>query len=182
MSSVPASLARVAATSFDDYSPALVAAAVNDLRPLGAAAALAAIRGAGTSVPPPPGATGLLWAARVLFDLPDGVAFPRVRLGTPVVAPPRELAEIPRFPVLLEQDVPFLLVRGYELAGLPESLDDHLAVYDDAGTVREAALDPAAPSADLERAVLARWAAAHAGATAPDVADLVAAQLARLRG
>lgn len=175
-------LARVAATSFHDYSPALVADAVNDLRPLGRETALQRIRAAGTLVPPPPDATGLLWVARVLFDVPPGTAFPPVRLGAPNVAPPRKPAALPRFPIVIYRDIPFLVVRGYVLGGLPEGLNDHLAFYGDHGTVRRVPLSPVPSSANLEREFISHWEVAYHGEPAPNVADIIRAQIERLRG
>jgi hypothetical protein len=175
-------LAEVAATSFDDYSPRLVASAVNDLRPLGRDEALQRIRAAGAQVPPPPDATGLLWVARTLFDLPPGIAFPPVRLGAPDISPPRDPAALPRFPVAIYRDIPFLLVRGYVLSGLPEGLDAHLAFYADQGTVRAVDLSPPPADADLVGQFMSHLQNAYGAEAAPPVTDVITAQIERLGG
>ena len=47
-------------------------------------------------------------------------------LGAAVPAPPGDLRTTPRFPVILLDDVPLVLVGGYRLGGLPEPLAMHL--------------------------------------------------------
>ena len=175
-------LAEVAATSFHDHSPRLVADAVNDLRPLGGEGALQRIRAAGAQVPPPPDATGLLWVARTLFDLPSETPFPPVRLGAPDVTPPRDPVALPRFPIVIYRDIPFLVVRGYVLSGLPEGLDAHLAFYADHGTVRPVDLSPPPSSAGLVGEFISHLREAYRGESTPDVTDIITAQIERLAG
>jgi hypothetical protein len=172
-------LARAARLSFGDYSPAAVVEAVEELRAAGRDEALARLEAAIQDAPPPPDATGLLWVMRVLFDVPADVGFPPVLLGEPDVPPPPDPGALPRFPIAIFRDVPFLVVRGYALGGLPEPVEAHTAYYREHGTI---AADPLAPvvSLDLERDFLRAWPALYAPDEAPDVSDLIGAQVRRL--
>jgi len=175
-----AALTLAAATGFDDYSPSLVVAAVNELVGVSREAAVERIGAAAADVPPPPDCTGLLWVMRVLFDLAPGVEFPPVPLGSPSVPPPSDRRALPRFPIDVFRDVPFLVVRGYALAGLPQGLEDHIAFYAKFGVQRAAALSPAPGDEHLEREFLSHWVAAYGDERAPDIADVIKAQMARL--
>ena len=171
-------LDKVATMRVEDYDPVIVVEAVNALQPLGQAKALEAIdaylaaRRKGESSP------GLFWLLRVLFDVPAGAAFPPVRLGQPDVAPPASVALLPRFPIVIVDDVPLLVVSGYMLGGLPEPVESHVAYFRAHGVIRAAPLAPAAATADVEADFARVWRAAY-GADAPDVSAHVRAQLAR---
>jgi hypothetical protein len=174
-------LARVARTSFDDYSPRLVVDAVNALQALGRAAALEHVAAIADDVPPPPDATGLLWVLRVLFEVPTPPGHPPVALGEPDVPLPPRPEALPRFPIVLAGDVPFLTVRGYTLAGLPEGIEPHLDFYRSAdAAIRAAPLAPASGPA-AEDDFMRQWQAAYGSGSAPPVDDLLALQLDRLR-
>lgn len=134
-------LERAAARGFDDYDPYEAAAAVNELHPLGKEGALAAVEQAHAGGD----AIGLFWVLRVLFDVPDG-RFPPVRLGEPTIPPPEDDA-LPRFPIVLVQELPLLVVRGYTLAGLPEDVGVHVDYYRAHGELRPG---PLAPGDDAE--------------------------------
>ena len=73
---MPGELDRLAATTFEDYSPSLVVNVVNDLIRLSREDVLERITAAAARVPPPPECTGLLWLIRVLFDVPARLSFP----------------------------------------------------------------------------------------------------------
>jgi hypothetical protein len=174
-------MARVAATSFADYSPALVIEAVNALRPLGRDAALEHVAAAAADAAPPPDATGVLWVLRVLFDVAIPPGHPPVQLGTPDVPAPTRPDALPRFPIVLAGDVPFLVVSGYVLAGLPEGVEPHLDFYRrERAEIRKASLVPMSGSA-VEEEFTREWQGAYAGGPVPALDDLVALQLERLR-
>lgn len=166
--------------SFGDHSPGLVVAAVNDLIGAGKDSALEQLAAARSTAPAPPDATGVLWVLRVLFDVPPGMAFPTVALGTPVPAPPPDPATLPRFPIDIVCDVPFLVVRGYLLAGVPQDVEDHLAFFAEYGRLRDSPLSPAAGDERLEHAFDSHWATVYDDEPAPDITDIVRAQIARL--
>jgi hypothetical protein len=169
-------LARAAATSFDDYSARLVADAVNELLEHGRDGALRMIRSAATAAPPPPDATGLLWVMRALFELPEGTPFPRVRLGSPSPPAPPDAGTLPRFPIVIAAGAPLLAVRGYDLGGLPQGVEPHLEYYAAYGAVRSGSL---IRGEDAEREFGEAWRRAYAPDDAPPVLDLIRAQLRR---
>jgi len=53
------------------------------------------------------------------------------------------LTTFPRFPIVLIDDIPLLLVVSYILGGLPESVDNHLAYFESNGLIRTELLEPA---------------------------------------
>jgi hypothetical protein len=172
-------LDRLAATSFDDYSPLLVAGVVNDLLGMRREDVLGRIAVAAAGVPPPPECTGLLWLMRVLFDLPPGLSFPTVRLGSPSVPPPRRGNALPRFPIDIFEDVPFLVVPGYVLGGLPQGVEEDISFFAEYGMMRETALCPAKGNTQLMEEFISHWRGAYGGEVAPDISSLVADQMAR---
>ena len=120
-------LDHASSSSFATYNPGRIVQAVNDLIPLGKEEALASIAGyyeaADRQADP---RQGLFWVLRVLFDVPAEPGYhPPVRLGAPRPAAPEDLRTIPRFPIMLIEDIPLLMVTSYILGGLPE-VDSHL--------------------------------------------------------
>jgi len=75
----------------------------------------------------------VLPVARLLFNGPPFV------LGAGDISPP-EGKEWPLFPIVVVQDLPFMLVSGYILAGRGQSADEYLRGT--AGSLREAPLAP----------------------------------------
>ncbi len=177
---MPGELDRLAATTFEDYSPSLVVNVVNDLIRLSREDVLERITAAAARVPPPPECTGLLWLIRVLFDVPARLSFPPVRLGSPLVPPPPNPNTLPRFPIDIFEDVPFLVVPGYILGGLPQSVEEHIAFFSDNGRVREVALAPAKGDDQLIQGFLSHWDEAYGSSAAPDISSIVVNQVALL--
>lgn len=134
-------LQRASSASFDSYDPGAVVAAVNALIPLGKDAALARLDGliARQDLGRDPH-HGLFLVLRVAFD---AAAHPPVRLGGSQPPPPPSPGALPRFPILVVDDLPLLLVTGYTLRGLPEPVTVHLAYYRQHGTLRTSPLAPA---------------------------------------
>lgn len=110
---------------------------------------------------------GLFAVIRALVQIPDPGApvppFPGVlhpgslrppALGAPVPAQPDDLHQVPRWPVVLLEDVPLVLVQGYMLGGQPEPLSMHLAGLEGA-TWRTEPLAPG--SAGQLRYLLEHW-------------------------
>lgn len=63
---------------------------------------------------------------RVLFDVPSSGAFPDLQAGRPLPYVRTDLKLIPRFPIALADDIPILLVSGYEMSGRPYSVESDL--------------------------------------------------------
>lgn len=175
------SLDRVSAMQFDDYDPSLVIEAVNALQPLGKERALEEIdaylenQGRGKE------SYGLFWVLRVLFDVPGEAGFPPVRLGQPTQPAPANASALPRFPIVMVRDVPFLVVRGYMLGGMPEPVEAHVVYFREHGTIRAAPLAPGpAPAGELEDELAQRWREAYAAAPGAETLGWIREQLARL--
>ncbi len=163
---------------YRDFRPRLLIDAVEELRPLGKEKALERIEAAARARP---GDVGLFWVLRVLFDPPPGERLPDVRLGRPAIDPPADPDALPRFPIIVVDDVPLLVIRGYALAGKAEPLSAHIDWYRRHGRLREAPLRPSA-DADAVRDHLAEaWRAAYGGdGRLDEVLQTVEPQLASL--
>jgi hypothetical protein len=131
----------------DEYDPLSTVRIVNALQPLGKERALEAVssylRGRRTR------RQGLFLVLRALFAVPDPPGYmPRVHIGR-THPEPRDPRRAPRFPLLLVDDVPLMLVRGYTLAGYPEPVLHHVDEFRRWGVFRNKPLEPAARSLDL---------------------------------
>lgn len=136
------------------YNPREVIRAVNLLQPLGKEKSLAAIdeflRVA--SHFHDSGREGVFLVLRTLFDVPaDPGYMPPMLVGAPTPAEPDGHSLLPRFPIAIEGDIPFLLVEGYSLAGFPEQPESHVAYFRKHGQVRAKPLAPSdRPFVELE--------------------------------
>jgi hypothetical protein len=168
-------LQRASSSDFTAYDPTAVIEAVNALIPLGKAGALAALDKfiAGRDLARDPH-QGLFLVMRVLFD---AAPHPPLRLGGSRLNPPDPATALPRFPILMVEDVPLMLVDAYELAGLPEQLSTHLDYYLQHGELI-APLRPA--KVDRRAAFVQRFQQAYG--VPPDRAEIdhIDAQLGRL--
>ena len=157
-SNVLETLDRASFSSLESYNPERIVHAVNTLLPLGKKEALASIAGyyesADRQADP---RQGLFWVLRVLFEIPAEPGYhPPVRLGAPRPAAPDDLRTLPRFPIVLIEDIPLLMVTSYILGGLPETVDSHLELFERDGLMRSGLLRPATDledDNDLERIV-----------------------------
>lgn len=136
------------------HDPLRVIQAVNALQPLGKDTALAVLDEylRVSSWLDDPGREGVFLVARVLFDAPVGEALPPMRVGAPHPEP-ADMTAVPRFPLVIVDDIPLALVRGYSLGGQAEAPEVHLRWCRDRGVLRGAPLRPPdAPLAAVERA------------------------------
>lgn len=139
------------------FDPLRVIQAVNALQPLGKADALAVIDEflRVSSVLDDPGREGVFMVLRTLFDPPTGQALPPMMVGGPSPAPKDERV-FPRFPVVVVDDIPLTLTRGYILGGHAEQPEDHIRWYRTHATLRATPLHPPdAPLAAVDRAFAA---------------------------
>ena len=173
-------LNRAASTRVEDYNPADVIAAVNALQPLGKEEALRRIDSFLESLGLEAYAHGLFWVLRVLFDLPAGQRFPPVVIGTPNIPAPADPEKLPRFPIVILRDIPFLVVRGYVLRGLPEPVDAHVRFFREHGVLRDRPLSPPASLEGIADEFSKLWTAAYAGAYAVEAMETFQRQLAKL--
>lgn len=172
-------LKQAAERPMEDYDPDEIVAAVNFLQPRGKERALAQLEellatlGSGDN-------TGLFWVLRALFDLQTGVEFPPVMLGQPSIPPPSDLATLPRYPIVIAQDIPLLAIRGYLLGGLPERVETHLAYFRTHGVIRSRLLNPHASVNTVEQNFLRQWRAAYGEAHLGESRETIRQQLNRL--
>ena len=131
-----------------DYNPRKVIRAVNLLQPLGKEKALAAIDEFLRVSPywDDDGRDGVFLVLRTLFDVPeDPDHMPPMFVGAPMPSEPKDKEKAPRFPIVIEGDIPFLLVEGYMLGGQAEQPEAHAAYFRKVGKLRQ---KPLAPSSD----------------------------------
>lgn len=168
-------LQRAAHASIEGYNPSHTLEAVNYLIPFGKERALGAI----DSFLQNHATTdnyGLFWVLRVLFDIPSN-HFPPVLIGRPYPPPPQDAAKLPRFPIVLVEDIPFLVVRGYDLAGLPEPLTSHVEYLRKTGVIRSQILVPPATSYGLAQELLQLWKAAYGEAYTGEILEIIERQI-----
>jgi hypothetical protein len=141
------------------YNPRPVIRAVNLLQPLGKEKALAAIdeflRVSFEFTDGNP-RRGVFLVLRMLFEVPTAQTvfpyniesrpgyMPPMLVGAGVPAGPKDKKLLPRFPIAIEGDIPFLLVEGYTLAGHAEPAKSHVAYFRKFGTMRAQPLTPTA--------------------------------------
>lgn len=128
------------------YNPQPVIQIVNTLQPLGKEKALAAIgeyirvsdRWRGLT-----GSENMFLVLRTLFDVPDNIDPSQVEgFGAPSPPGPKDPHRIPRFPIVLVDDIPLMLAGGYMLEGMPIPMDRVLAFFRDNGQIHPAPLTP----------------------------------------
>jgi hypothetical protein len=173
-------LERAAAMPVAAYDPSTVIAAVNALQPLGKEHALEQIDSCLHGLPAAAYPSGLLWVLRVLFDVPEKLGFPPVVMGTPDVPAPADPTQLPRFPIVILCDIPFLVVREFILFGLPEPVQAHVAYFRRHGVLRATSLTPAANPARLEEELLQLWHTAYGDAYAARALERIREQYTRL--
>ena len=177
---IPSPLDRAGAMPVEDYDPSIVIAAVNALQPLGKEQALtqvgAFLEGRKQGTYP----SGVLWVLRVLFEVSAQQGFPPVIMGTPDIPPPADPSKLPRYPIVILRDIPFLVVRGYLLAGLPEPVEAHVAYFRRHGTLRERPLAPPATLDGLDQEFRQLWKAAYGDSYGAQALDTIKAQCSRL--
>jgi hypothetical protein len=142
-----------------DYDPLLIIQIVNTLQPLGKEKALAAIEEylRVASSFHSPAREGVFLVLRVLFDVPTDPGYmPHMYVGAPSPATPKDSKEFPRFPILIQDDVPLLLVSGYVLAGFPEQPESHVKYFRENGQLRKALLQPGNAPLELLSSCLKR--------------------------
>ncbi len=146
-------------TDGSGYDPLRVIRPVNALVPLGKKKALAAIEEYVRVWPCPyrPGGEreDILLLLRVLFDVPEDPGYmPPIRVGLLIPQAPNDLRRLPRFPILLTDDIPFLLTWGcIMLGGADEPSESPVAYFRKHGRLRARPLTPpASPLSVLDRA------------------------------
>jgi hypothetical protein len=115
----------------------------NYLRPLGKAKSLAIIAEYGRIHDVAVDETWLFLLLRVLFEVPSPPGYmPEMIIGRMCPEPPEERKRIPRFPIMIVDDVPFSLLWGVSLAGQPQPIGQHIDYFQTHGKIRDRDLRP----------------------------------------
>jgi hypothetical protein len=86
---------------------------------------------------------GLFLVLRVLFEVPaDPGYLPGAILGSPDPMPPKDDKLIPRFPILIQDDIPLMLVCSYMIAGLAPRPEKDIRYFHHHGKLRDHPLQP----------------------------------------
>lgn len=135
-------------------NPLRILQAVNALVPLGKDDALAVLSEylRVSSHFEDQGREGVFHVLRTLFDPPpDEGVFPHMAVGSPSPGFPPNDRSAPRFPIVIVDDIPFVAVSGYALAGLAEPPEMHLEWMRTHASIRKTKLTPTSdPIATLE--------------------------------
>lgn len=139
------------------YNPADVIRAVNALQPLGKDKALAVIDEflRVSSWFEDPGREGMFFVLRTLFDVPTSPGYmPAMRVGSPAPPPPSDPRLVPRFPIMIVDDVPFNLVSFYNLGGVATPPEMHVDHFRRTGVIRSHPLIPSATPLEMADALV----------------------------
>ncbi len=134
--------------------PMRLVQAVNALVPLGKDRALAVVGEylRVSSELDDPGREGVFLVMRALFDVP-ATGMPAMMVGS--AATPTDPKALPRFPLVIVDDLPIKLVAGYALAGQAEPPEMDVAAFGKLGTLRSALLAPSPQALDRLEAYVA---------------------------
>jgi hypothetical protein len=154
-------IAAVALLDYENYRAKTVYNAVAGLMSLSKADALSEIETYLSEHPEAQSSIGLFILLRSLIEVGDDEVHPPMRLGKPDLDPPAQSSSLPLFPCVMVQDVPFLMVRGYALGGLPESVEDHLKFYRSTGSIRKTLKEYPDSRVEIEGEFSRKWDAAY---------------------
>jgi len=166
------------------YDPKDVIRIVNGLQPLGKKRAIAVIHEyVRVSSEFSNAHQGLHLVIRALFDVPKDVAFlPNFNIGLPSPLRPEKYDLVPRFPLLVEEDVPLLLVSGYSSFGSSAELEMQLSYFERHGIIRATLMNPTARPFELIAKFdeMPEWHAKSSFGNKADLRVLLMSQILRL--
>jgi hypothetical protein len=86
---------------------------------------------------------GTFLIVHTLFEVPDPPGtLPTMAVGAAQPPAPADPHALPRFPIVIVDDIPLVVTLGYRLGGKPEAAEDHLAAIAHAGAIRARPLRP----------------------------------------
>jgi hypothetical protein len=141
------------------FDPRPVVRIVNTLHPLGKTKALAAIQEYARIKPPFPSGPwrGIHLILRALFEVPKSGHFPAMPVGEPFPGMDGNPNLVPRFPLIIVDDIPLTLVQGYLVAG-GAGLPPDFAFFRDSCKWRQRPLLPTSrPFSVLEKIIASDW-------------------------
>jgi hypothetical protein len=148
---------RLPSPNLSNYNPLRMIQIVNTLQPLGKKKALAAITEYLRVADYDDNAVhGIFLLLRVLFDVPEDRGFmPEMSLGgQQYLVPPPDRKAMPRFPIFVQDDIPFLLAGYGATEGYIAPPCDDVDYFQRVGKIRSGPLTPPDnPIASFDRAV-----------------------------
>ena len=115
----------------------------NYLQPLGKDKALAIIGEYARTLDVGVDETWLFLLLRTLFDVPKPPGhMPNMYIGAMTPSPPNDRPSIPRFPIIIVDDVPFSVLWGVTVGGSPQHVLEHVDFFQKHGTIRAMKLHP----------------------------------------
>jgi hypothetical protein len=78
---------------------------------------------------------GLFLLLQLVFELPADKAYPEMHFGKPDIKPSLSALRANRYPLLLVNNIPFLVVQNTFMTGPGDSVDEHLSFYRKFGKV-----------------------------------------------
>ncbi len=115
----------------------------NYLLPLGKAKALAIVSEYGRVGGADWDETWLFLLLRTLFDVPDPPGYmPEMFIGAMAPDPGRDRRKFPRYPIVIVDEVPFSVLWGVSLGGMPEPIGMDVEHFRKHGTLRTRPLRP----------------------------------------
>jgi hypothetical protein len=141
------------------YNPSLLIRCTNDLLPLGKDSSIAAIKSAFERGNSDAEGYGLFLLLRIVFELPPAMDDPEMHFGKTDINPSESKSQVNRFPLLIVNSIPFLVVQRTFMTGVGESLDKHLSFYREFGQFRTTPLhfDTDLSKVELFELVKAEW-------------------------
>jgi hypothetical protein len=132
------------------YDQGVVIRAVNALEPLGKERALGVIQESmRTDRRPRDEREGLFLLLRVLFEVPADPGYaPVMELGRFEPGPPKDPKLTPRFPIVIQDGIPFLLTEGRLGFGIAQEPEAHFVYYRQKGVLRKDLLAPTSKPID----------------------------------
>lgn len=173
-------LDQISTMSVENYDPTTIIKTVNALQSLGKEKALLQVSNYVKQADKNQIHYALFWVLRILFDLPKQLDFPTVVIGKPDIPPPDEMRKLPRYPIIIIDDVPLLVVRGYFLSGLPEPVDNHIEFFRSFGHLRKKSLMPTTSLQAVEKKFKQRLKEAYGAKYVAQALETVHGQLHRI--
>jgi hypothetical protein len=131
------------ATSLTQYNPEKVIRAVNLLHGMGKTKAIACMREYLRVTPYwSDGRSGLFLVLRVLFEIPKDKRMPMIHVGEYRPGTPTDWNECPLYPLLVVEDVPFLIPFVVTIAGSIQDPSEHIDFFQRWGHLRSSRLNP----------------------------------------
>src|SRR5690554_1440074 len=137
MDTIDSKLRKLNRNSIQQFDPIFICEIANDLNPLGKNEVLSKIDSFYKNNRESSDNFGLFLLLRIVFEVPENTAYPEIKIGKFDIDRPQDKKAIRRFPIMISNELPFLVITDYFMGGLPESLDSHIQFYKEFGTLKK---------------------------------------------